>query len=183
MHEYLEKEKLFPVFSNITEKRIRKENQDGKNKEKDPEEEPDQLNWTQEEWDKKLQKRQERLDKEEQERSERIRKASRLEKGWELLNLCKEMMKEEGYHRQKSKERREVERRKQERLAEASAKKECTMEKLETRKLQTKITETLKEFPRNRRILLERELEKERRMTLKEAKEEIWKEREKITRK
>ena len=122
---------------------------------KGEEEEMNQLNWTQEEWDRKLQKRQERLDEEEKERAGKIRKANRLEKGWELLNLCREIMEEEGYHWQKSKERREEERKKQERLAEASAKREKTLNRLEAKKLQTKITETLKELPRNRRILLE----------------------------
>ena len=43
------------------------------------------------------------------------------------------------------------------------------------RKIQLKITEKLAELPRNRKILLERELEKERRILMKEAKEEIWK--------
>ena len=70
---------------------------------------------------------------------------------------------------------REERMRKQERLAEASAKRERTLNRLEAKKLQTKITETLKELPRNRRILLEGEMEKERRMTLREAKQEVWK--------
>ena len=41
--------------------------------------------------------------------------------------------------------------------------------------IQKKITESLGELPGNRRVILERELEKERRLLLKEAKEEIWK--------
>ena len=98
-----------------------------------------------------------------------------MEKGWELLNLCREMMKEEGYHWQKSKDRREEENRRKERIAEAAAKREKTLERLATKKLQTKITETLLELPENRRIILEGEMEKERRMILKEAKQEIWK--------
>ena len=88
-------------------------------------------------------------------------------------------MQEEGYNWKKSKERREQERReemeRQERLNIAAEKKEKTLQKIEKTKLQKKITDSLNQIPRNRRILLEQRLEKERRMTLKEAKEEIWK--------
>ena len=46
---------------------------------------------------------------------------------------------------------------------------------MEVKKKQQKITEALEKIPDNRRIILERELERERRMNLKEAKEEVWK--------
>ena len=49
------------------------------------------------------------------------------------------------------------------------------MEKTEDKKKQQKITENLENLPEIKRILLEREMEKERRLNLKEAKEEVWK--------
>ena len=63
----------------------------------------------------------------------------------------------------------------EERLGRANAQREKTLKRLKTKEKQRKITETLEKLPENRRILVERELEKERRMNLKEAKEEIWK--------
>ena len=46
---------------------------------------------------------------------------------------------------------------------------------MKRRDMQTKITQRLQIIPRNRQILLEKQMEKERLMYLKEAKEEIWK--------
>ena len=46
---------------------------------------------------------------------------------------------------------------------------------MESKRKQTKITENLEKLPRNRRIMLEREMERERRLNLQEAKEEVWK--------
>ena len=54
-------------------------------------------------------------------------------------------------------------------------KKQNIMEKERKRQIQTRITESLGELPNNKRILLEREMELEKRLLIKEAKEEIWK--------
>ena len=70
---------------------------------------------------------------------------------------------------------RKEEEEKQERKNRAATKKAETLEKIENRNLQRKITDSLGTLPRNRRILLEREIEKERRLTIKEAREELWK--------
>ena len=95
------------------------------------------------------------------------------------MKLCREVMSEHGYNWKISKERRELMRKeeeeKRERQSRAAKKKEETPERIENKKLQRKITDTLGELPRNKRIILERELDRERRMTLKEAKEELWK--------
>ena len=88
-------------------------------------------------------------------------------------------MKEEGYNWKISKERRDIEREqnrdREERLERANAQKERTLYTLERKEKQRKITETLDKLPKNRQIILERELEKERRLTLKEAREDVWK--------
>ena len=57
----------------------------------------------------------------------------------------------------------------------AQRKKQNIMEKERKRQIQTRITESLGELPNNKRILLEREMELEKRLLIKEAKEEIWK--------
>ena len=78
-----------------------------------------------------------------------------------------------------SKERRELERNRledrQERINRAQKQKRDIMEKERRKNIQQRITDSLGELPRNRRILLERELDLERRLLLKEAKEEVWK--------
>ena len=48
------------------------------------------------------------------------------------------------------------------------------IETREKRMKQQKITTQLAKLPENRRIMLERELETERKLNLKEAKEELW---------
>ena len=89
------------------------------------------------------------------------------------------MIETEGDKWQKSKERRFEEKMKYEererRLQVAGEKKRQTLDKLEKRKIQNKITENLRQLPENRRILIEREEEKERRLLLQEAKIELWK--------
>ena len=84
-------------------------------------------------------------------------------------------MEKEGIHWAKSKERRELERRKLERIRIGQVKKIELNAKLEKNRLQRKITESLAELPENRQIILRREEEKERLITLQEAKKELWK--------
>ena len=77
-----------------------------------------------------------------------------------------------------SKERRDLEREKErersERVTIANRKKEKTLNNINNKKKQTKITEMLNSLPENRRILAEKEAEKERILSLKEAKLELW---------
>ena len=61
--------------------------------------------WTQEEWLKRIKERQEALDKEEEERTKRIELSKKLQKGWEMIRICKELMETEGYKWKISKER------------------------------------------------------------------------------
>lgn len=88
-------------------------------------------------------------------------------------------MKEEGHSWRNSEERREDERtrqrEKEERLMRAAKQREQLLEKTENKKKQQKITESLEKLPENKRIMLEREMERERRLNLKEAKDEVWK--------
>ena len=172
-----ENNKYYQIFNTTKKKKIEK-NED-KMTDREEEEVPLDKKWTKEEWDEKLRRRQARIDKEEIERLEKIEKAKRMEKGWDLIKLCKKMMQEEGFNWKISQERREQMRKEEiertERKGRAAVKKTETLEKIENKNLQRKITDTLGKLPRNRRILLEREIEKERRITIKEAREELWK--------
>ena len=47
------------------------------------------------------------MEEENKQRMERREKAAKLSKRWELLRVCKDMMKEEGINWKKSKERKE----------------------------------------------------------------------------
>ena len=129
-------------------------------------------------WEEKLRIREERIKEEERIRIKKINLAERMSRSWHLLNLCRETMKREGLNWEKSKERREEERtkmlEKDDRMKKAAGKKKAALEKHHRKELQTKITTQLKLIPKNRRILLEREIEKERIWNLKEAKLELW---------
>ena len=135
--------------------------------------------WTQEEWNKRIKEQQDQLDKEEEERNKRITLSKRLQQGWELLRVCKEIMETEGYKWKISKERQEMERNrreeKEERLRRAQGLNQKAIETENMKQIQKKITESLRELPGNRRILLERELEKERRLLIKEQKRKYGK--------
>ena len=105
--------------------------------------------WTQEEWDQKLKTWEENIREEERIRSERIAKQKKLERSWDLLRLCKEVMREEGYNWKVAAERREEERQKlrekEERLQRADEQKRKTLEKVENDKKQKK-TVTCRRF-------------------------------------
>ena len=111
-------------------------------------------------------------------RKERAEEERSLANSYELLNLCKETLKEEGETWQVSRERRELEREKdlerRDRLDRAKVRKNETLEKIRVKEIQLKITETLKEIPSNRRKIVEAQVDKERLLDLKEAKQKIW---------
>ena len=131
-----------------------------------------------EEWNQRIRDREEKLLKEEAERSERLEKAKIMQKGWELMRLCKQLIEENEEKWKKSKERRELERsgdeERRDRKDRAAEKKRKTLEKIETTKTQQKITDCLKILPQNRRRLVEKEEEKMRKVLLEEAETELW---------
>ena len=104
-------------------------------------------------------------------RKERREKAEKLSSRWELLRICKQMMKDEGLNWKRSQERREFE------MKERLEKEENERRRQEGIKvqLQAKITECWMKLPEERKKMIEVKEEKERRMLLKEAKEELWK--------
>ena len=111
------------------------------------------------EWDIRRKEIEENIRGEETEREERIEKARKLEKGWELMRLCKQLIEENGEKWKKSKERRDIERTEEEerkaRRDKAAGKKRETLEKIETKKIQQKITDCLMKLPQNRIRMVE----------------------------
>ena len=130
-------------------------------------------------WEEELKIRELRIIEEEDERVRRSQEEKNLAKSFELLNLCKQTLREEGETWQVSKERRELEKVKEterrERLARAGQKKADIMGKLKVREIQTTISQRLSEVPENKRKLIEARIEKERMMDLKEVKQKMWK--------
>ena len=102
-----------------------------------------------------------------------------MQKSYELLRLCRKVQETEGINWKISKERRDQERKaledKAERIQRGAHKKKQTLERIDKKLKQQRITQELEKLPDNRRILLEREIETERKLNLKEAKEELWK--------
>ena len=130
------------------------------------------------EWNERIAEREEFLLREEKERCDRIEKAKRMQKGWELMRLCRNMIEENGETWKKSKARRDIEReeeeQRKERKAKAAEKKKQTIEKIESRRKQQKITDCLMKLPENRKRLVEKEEEKMRKMMMEEAETELW---------
>ena len=93
--------------------------------------------------------------------------------------MCKELMEMNGYKWKFSKERRDLERsrleEKEEWICRAQRLKQNFVEAERKKHIHKKIIESLGELPKNKRLLLEREIQLERRPHLKEAKEEVWK--------
>ena len=133
----------------------------------------------QQEWQERLKEREERIAREEYERNKLKSTAERIEKGWLLMKLCREMIELNGEKWKKSKETRDRERRedleRQERLQVAGNKRKKTLHKLALKNIQTKITETLDKLPENRRKRIEMEEKKEKTLMMKEAKQAMWK--------
>ena len=94
------------------------------------------------------------------------------------MRLCKETIEENGEKWKKSKERRDLEKmehlEKSERLGRAAVRREETLELIEKRKIQQKITENLKLLPENRRKIIEKEEERKRSLLMEEAENELW---------
>ena len=63
---------------------------------------------------------------------------------------------------------------KSERLGRAAVRREETLELIEKRQIQQKITENLKLLPENRRKIIEKEEERKRSLLMEEAENELW---------
>ena len=118
------------------------------------------------------------MKEEEHRREKQIEKAKKLQKGWELMRLCRKTIEENGEKWRKSKERRDLEKQeeleKNERLERAAKKKSEVMDQQLRKKTQQKITESLKLLPENRRKLVKREEERREKLLLAEAENELW---------
>ena len=119
------------------------------------------------------------MEEEEQKRRERIIRAETKSKSWELMNLCRKLMREDGLNWKTSAERREEERKlrqeKEDRLRIAQMKQKKVQESYKCNTIQRKITDCLKDLPQNQKKLIQIEEDRLNKITLKEAKTELWK--------
>ena len=165
---------IYPIFKRRKKLKVKEEGKEENSAKEIEVEEPTNLT-TEEE----VKKRELELEEEDLRRKERKERATKLSKRWELLRLCKEIMKSDGINWNKSKERRELEfreemeRQRREKLDREA--KENENHENEKRKVQTKITECWARLPEVRRKNVEAAEDRERRLLLKEAKEELWK--------
>ena len=125
-------------------------------------------------WEKRIQDQEEKAREQEIVRKERLELAERLEKGWELIRLSVSFIKENSPAWEKTKERKIEERKleieKSERLEIAELKKRKAQEK----DIKDKIMEKMKILPQEKVKEMESNEERERRLDLKEAKENLW---------
>ena len=172
-----ERRQVYKIFENNTNNKKKKveieDEEDEKCKKKESKEDPIETI----DWEECLEDKERKMEEEEKERKSREEQMISMEKSYELLNLCRKTLEEEGETWIKSKERRDMERvveeERKERLTRAGVKREETLKKLKRKETQTKITDKLKEIPENRRKMIEMQVEKERRAELKEAKEKL----------
>ena len=125
-------------------------------------------------WEEKIRKYRMEIEKEERENEERRERASKKEKSWELLRLCKHYINENGRSWKTLGDERLVEMqevsKKQERLRKVSRKKEEMREKL----TQKKLTESWLKIPEREREKFRSEEERKKRLEIKEVKENLW---------
>ena len=131
----------------MTKKRKIIEETETQNKEKEEETESRwEKGWTQEEWLERINEKQKEMEEAEAQIIKRIEQSRKLQQGWEMMRLCKEMMKLNGNKWRKSKERRELERNRleerEERIGRAQRLKLDIMEKEKKKQIQRRITES-----------------------------------------
>ena len=106
-----------------------------------------------------LEERELRMMREEVERAAKKQKVERLERSWDLLNLCREVMNKEGLTWKASKERRDLEKKmnmeRAEKIEKANKKSETAKYDYKCKTIQSKITTELSKLPENRRKLVE----------------------------
>ena len=108
-------------------------------------------------------------------RVKRLEIASRMEQSWDLIRICKKTIKEKGKGWKESSESRNAQKKleieKTERLERAAAQKADTIKEITEKKILT----NLKLLPNTRRVALENEQQRQKRMILTEVKQNMWK--------
>ena len=126
-------------------------------------------------WDKKMAEYRREIEKEEMEKNLRVEKARKMEKSWELLRMCRDFMRENA--REWSEQRDLEEKRKGEEERKTDRLEKCNREKekLQKKIIEEKISAALSSLPREERERYIAEEEKEKRIEMKNIKENIWK--------
>ena len=121
-------------------------------------------------WEQARRDRDEKMAEQEELRNKRLEIASRMEKSWELIRICKKTIKEKGKGWTENSESRNAQQKleiiKSERLERAAAQKAKTIQAITVRKILT----NLKLLPNTRKVALENEKQRNNRIMIKEAK-------------
>ena len=129
-------------------------------------------------WQKRRREILARLEEEEKTRVARIEKARRLSRGWELIRICREIIKEnaKGWEDRKEwAEAEEVLRKRREQVDKANYKKRKFKEKQQVKDRERKITEMMEKIPIVEAEKIEREVRKEEKLEMAEIGKNLWK--------
>jgi hypothetical protein len=126
-------------------------------------------------WESIFERHKQELEREEKQRRERIETARKLETGWELARVCRSYIQTYSKNWKSENEEREKWRKKKGEKQERKRKANEKTETFQTKQLQKKITETLKQLPAREREKALFEEERKRKFELKEMKENLWK--------
>ena len=125
-------------------------------------------------WEERRREILERLKKEEDERIEKVEKAQRLNRGWELNRLCREIIKENAKNwdeREEKQEKERIELEKKEKIEKAKYKQKEYREKRETTR---KITDMMSSIPEVEAQKIEKEMRKKENLELNTMRKNIW---------
>ena len=131
--------------------------------------------WELYDWDRKMEEYRKEIEDEENARQRKIEKSKKLEKGWELMKICKKFIEENSKawkdEDEMRKKKKDAEEKKTERLRTVAIKKG----RLKENEVQRKILEALAEVPQMERNEYHKNEEDNRRKELRNVKENLWK--------
>jgi colicin import membrane protein len=125
-------------------------------------------------WEGKMTAFRREIEREENEKKQRLEKANNLEKGWELLRLCRDFLRENASEWTDRQEEQRVRKIEEERKAERLRKSERKKGKFEERKINEKIIVAIETLPKREREIFLADEEKRRRLELRSIKENLW---------
>ena len=126
-------------------------------------------------WEERLKEHRRILEEEAEKKINLLKKQEEKKKSWMLYRECKDFLECNEKNWKQRREERVQEEKRQERLAEGKEKQERIRLKVKERKLGEKIQEKLDMLPKNERIRIETEENRQRKIDLVNTKKSLWK--------
>ena len=126
-------------------------------------------------WERIKAERDQKIKEQEAAREKRIELANRLEKSWDMIRICKAIIKEHGPGWQESKEKREQQRKLEVEKAVRLKRAEMGRNEVIQRVTEEKILKITSMLPSKSRTRLENEESRDKRILLQETKTNLWK--------